>query len=174
MSQEFSEKPSEIIPPASPPKVGAREELALKPGPTESSEEETEELISEGEPRSGSNFMLLGFGFVAILILAVVAMLVITSGDVAETPAPASLSQTAAEGKTLFINSNCNSCHPAEGRAGGTGPRLSTTGLGDANITSTIKRGKGAMPAYSRLSDDQIGKIITYIRAINPNNPKTS
>lgn len=120
------------------------------------------------QPSGGSKYMLLGVGFVAMLVLAVVAMLVITSGDVAETPPPATLSAEATEGKTLFINNNCGSCHPVDGRAGGTGPRLSTTGRGDVAIKNVIRRGKGAMPGNSRLSDTDLDKMVIYLRAIKP------
>ncbi len=122
----------------------------------------------EPAPRTGPNYTLFGFGAVAFLLLAIVAMLVITAGDVSETPAPASLSQIATEGKTLFLNNDCNNCHPKEGRAGGTGPRLSTTGVSDDTIRNTIRRGKGAMPSNSLLTDEQLNKVVAYIRAIKP------
>ena len=126
-------------------------------------------LIEADKPTlTNANYMLLGLGAVAFLILIIVAMVVITGGDVSETPAPASLSQTAAEGKTLFLSNNCVNCHPTEGRAGGTGPRLSTTGLSDDSIRNTVRRGKGGMPSNNRLSDGEVNNIIAYIRAIKP------
>ena len=123
------------------------------------------------EAKSRPNYMLLGFGTVVLLLLVIGALLLITSGGAAETPPPATLSQEAEQGKALFLSNNCNNCHPSEGRAGGTGPRLSTTGKSDEEIINIIRRGRGSMPANSRLSNDEINKIIAYIRAIKPPPP---
>lgn len=122
----------------------------------------------EGKPRSTTSYILLGAAFIAVLIIAIVAMLLITGGDVSETKAPTSLSAVATEGKTLFIDSGCNSCHPSEGRAGGVGPRLSTTNISDDSIRNTVRKGKGGMPSNPKLSDDQLNKLVTYIRALKP------
>jgi mono/diheme cytochrome c family protein len=172
MSEEFSDKPLEAensrdIPTASEKvKEGTSTEVADQSAGEEIKAEPN--LPSEEVPaRSNSNFVFFGFAGVVFVLLAVVVMLVITMGDVSETPAPATLSQTAQEGKQLFLQYDCNNCHPKEGRAGGTGPRLSTTGVSDDTIRNTIKRGKGGMPPRN-LTDDQITKVIAYIRAIKP------
>jgi mono/diheme cytochrome c family protein len=115
------------------------------------------------------NYMLLGFGAVIVLIALVVGVVVVTGAGAPETPAPATLSQTAAEGKALFLANNCTNCHLAEGRAGGgTGPRLSTTGKSDQEIINLVRRGRGSMPANTRLTDAELSKVIAYIRAIKP------
>lgn len=124
---------------------------------------------SETEPRPASGkYLWAGFGVVVVLVALVVGVLIITGQGAAETPAPATLSQTATEGKQIFLSSNCSDCHPKEGRAGGTGPRLSTTGKSDSDIAAIIRRGRGTMPAHPELSDDQIARLIAYIRAIKP------
>jgi mono/diheme cytochrome c family protein len=105
---------------------------------------------------------------VVVLIAVVVGVMVVTGQSAAETPAPATLSQTAAEGKQLFISNNCTDCHAKEGRAGGTGPRLSTTNKSDSDLANIILRGRGSMPSHSSLTNDQIAKIIAYIRALKP------
>jgi mono/diheme cytochrome c family protein len=120
------------------------------------------------QAKSRPNYMLLGFGAVVVLIAIVVAVVVVTGEGAAETPAPATLSQTAAEGKALFLANNCINCHPSEGRAGGTGPRLSTTGKSDQEIINLVRRGRGSMPANTRLTDAELSKVIAYIRAIKP------
>jgi mono/diheme cytochrome c family protein len=122
--------------------------------------------VTQAESRP--NYMLLGFGAVVILIVLVVAVVFVTGAGAAETPAPATLSQTAAEGKALFLANNCSNCHPSEGRAGGTGPRLSTTGKSDQDIINIVRHGRGRMPANTRLTDEELGKVIAYIRAIKP------
>jgi mono/diheme cytochrome c family protein len=119
-------------------------------------------------PQASGKYLWMGFGVVVLLIAIVVGVVVVTGQSAAETPAPATLSQTAAEGKQLFLANNCADCHPKEGRAGGTGPRLSTTGKSDSDIANIILRGKGSMPSHSSLSNDQIARIIAYIRAIKP------
>jgi cytochrome c550 len=118
---------------------------------------------------SGVSPVLFGLAFGGILLAAILVMLLITAGDTKETPAPASLSAVAQEGKTLYITTgNCNTCHPGEGRKAGIGPRLSTGNISDDNIRKFIRNGKGAMPANSILSEDDITKIIAYLRAIKP------
>jgi mono/diheme cytochrome c family protein len=124
------------------------------------------EAAVAGGGSNGTFFFVIGGLFV--LVAAVVTMFIITSGDISETAAPAALSAEASAGKQLFISANCVACHPAEGRAGGVGPRLSTTGLGDATIKNIIRRGKGGMPGNNRLTDEEIDKMISYIRALKP------
>jgi len=118
---------------------------------------------------AGVSPVLFGLAFGGVLLVAILIMLLLTAGDTKETPAPASLSTVAQEGKTLYISTgNCNTCHPGEGRKAGIGPRLSTNGINDTNIRNTIRKGKGAMPANSVLSEDDITKIIAYLHAIKP------
>lgn len=128
-----------------------------------------EPAAEEVTPAQASpKYLWAGFGVVVALVVLIAAVLLITGQGAAETPAPATLSQTAAEGKALFLANNCTNCHAAEGRAGGTGPRLSTTGKSDSDIINTVRRGKGSMPANTRLTDEELTKIIAYIRAIKP------
>jgi cytochrome c5 len=170
MSEEISDKPAEPeqakdVPVAAEAVNQSAEEEAGSDPDLQATDDNS--ASKETPARGNSNFIFFGFAAVAFVLLAVVVMLVITVGDVSETPAPASLSQTAQEGKEIFLRFDCNNCHPKEGRAGGTGPRLSTTGVNDDTIRSTILRGKGGMPPRN-LTDDQITKVIAYIRAIKP------
>jgi cytochrome c oxidase cbb3-type subunit 3 len=87
--------------------------------------------------------------------------------------------QEANAGRTLFLTKNCVGCHG--GLAGGAmGPSLRDTvwkyGGTDQAIAASIRDGRPAgMPAWGRanvvgqentLTDDEIQKIITYIRSI--------
>jgi len=65
----------------------------------------------------------------------------------------------------------CGWCHNDGGRVAGKGPQLMGTQRPDDFIRFRIKHGKeGAMPAFgSVLSDADIDRIITYIRALKPN-----
>jgi mono/diheme cytochrome c family protein len=130
-------------------------------------QEETKKETTKTEEAAGISPVLFGLAFLGVLLAAVVAMLLLTAADTKETPAPATLDSIAAQGKALFIGTgNCNTCHPAEGRKAGIGPRLSTIGLSEDNIRSYIRKGKGSMPANTIISDDDITKILVYLRAI--------
>ena len=74
-----------------------------------------------------------------------------------------------AEGKKLF-DRNCSECH-GDG-TGGSGPDLTDNqwlcGGSDAQIFATVSNGRpGGMPSWSSdLKDDEIWKIIAYIRSL--------
>ena len=75
------------------------------------------------------------------------------------------------EGRQLFVQYNCSGCHG--GRAGGgMGPSLRdsfwTYGSRDAQLLGSITEGRPAgMPAWGgRIPEDQMWKIITYIRTL--------
>ncbi|MEI6047084.1 MAG: hypothetical protein WCS37_22305, partial [Chloroflexota bacterium] len=90
------------------------------------SEETKRASLVQPKERSLKNilpYLLLGGTFVIVLILVTIAMLLVTGHEVAETKAPTSLEGLAAEGKALYLQLGCSSCHPSEGRAGGFGPR---------------------------------------------------
>lgn len=77
----------------------------------------------------------------------------------------------ATEGRQLFVQYNCSGCHG--GRAGGgMGPSLRDSlwihGNSDTQLLSTILEGRSAgMPAWgSRLPEQQVWKLITYIRTL--------
>jgi len=79
------------------------------------------------------------------------------------------------EGRQLFIRFNCSGCHG--GRAGGgMGPSLRDAdwmyGSLDAQVFSTIAEGRAhGMPSWQRrLTDDQIWKLVTYIKALRTRN----
>jgi cytochrome c oxidase cbb3-type subunit 3 len=82
------------------------------------------------------------------------------------------------EGRQLFIRFNCSGCHG--GRAGGgMGPSLRDVdwiyGNEDAQVFSAIAEGRAhGMPAWhTRLTPDQIWKLVTYIKSLRtPNEPQ--
>jgi cytochrome c oxidase cbb3-type subunit 3 len=76
------------------------------------------------------------------------------------------------EGRRLFLWYNCYGCHG--GRAGGgMGPSLRDPawlfGDSDAQIFSSIAQGRGeGMPAWgTRIPEDQIWKLVAYIKTLN-------
>jgi cytochrome c oxidase cbb3-type subunit 3 len=91
-------------------------------------------------------------------------------------PYEGNLSATA-EGRQLFVRFNCSGCHG--GRAGGgMGPSLRDVdwryGSSDAQVFSTITEGRDqGMPAWgTKISEDQIWKLVAYIHSLRtPNEP---
>jgi cytochrome c oxidase cbb3-type subunit 3 len=74
------------------------------------------------------------------------------------------------EGKILFNQFNCSGCHAHGG--GGMGPPLMDSdwiyGSEPANIFATIAEGRpNGMPAFrERLSNDQIWRLVSYVRSM--------
>ena len=82
-----------------------------------------------------------------------------------------------AEGRQLFVRMNCSGCHG--GRAGGgMGPSLRDVdwlyGSTDAQVFSSIAEGRSqGMPAWgTMITDDQIWKLVAYVKSLRtPNEP---
>jgi cytochrome c oxidase cbb3-type subunit 3 len=89
----------------------------------------------------------------------------------------------AGEGRQLFVRFNCSGCHGEHG-GGGMGPSLRDIdwlyGHADAQVYSSIAQGRSnGMPTWGRrLSQEQIWRLVTYIKSLRTNNepdpPKTS
>jgi mono/diheme cytochrome c family protein len=79
--------------------------------------------------------------------------------------------QAIAEGQELYKDLNCYGCHGMRG-GGGMGPNLTdeTWQIGDgsdANLLAQIREGKGKMPAFKDvIDDDQAWKIIAFVRSL--------
>lgn len=79
--------------------------------------------------------------------------------------------QAIAEGQDLYKQLNCYGCHGMRG-GGGMGPNLTDetwqTGDGsDANLMAQVRDGKGKMPAFKDvIDDDQAWKIIAFVRSL--------
>jgi cytochrome c oxidase cbb3-type subunit III len=81
----------------------------------------------------------------------------------------------AGEGRRLFVRFNCAGCHGEHG-GGGMGPSLRDIdwlyGHADAQIYDSIAQGRAnGMPTWGRrLSQDQIWRLVTYIKTFRTNN----
>jgi cytochrome c-L len=81
-----------------------------------------------------------------------------------------------AEGQALYKKMNCYGCHGMQG-GGGMGPSLIDdtwkTGDGsDLNLLEQIRDGKGQMPPYKTMvNDDQAWKLIAFIRSLYKGDP---
>lgn len=70
------------------------------------------------------------------------------------------------DGKALFIN-ECAKCHGEDGKAGLAGAaNLSTTALTADEQAQVIKNGKGTMPHFENLSEDQLKALTDYIATL--------
>lgn len=72
----------------------------------------------------------------------------------------------ASDGNELY-SSLCASCHGVEGAGRGSFPALDKNPVADdeAQLDSVIRSGKGIMPAFSHLSDEDIAALVGYVRA---------
>ena len=94
----------------------------------------------------------------------------------AVAPNPYAGDRTAmAEGRQLFVRFNCSGCHG--GRAGGgMAPSLRDVdwiyGNNDAQVFSSIAEGRArGMPSWhTRLTADQIWKLVAYIKSLRTRN----
>lgn len=78
-------------------------------------------------------------------------------------PAPDTGSDAAV---ALFDSSGCAGCHTlsAADASGAVGPNLDTSTMTEAQLTTQIENGGGAMPAYKdQLSDDEIESLVDLI-----------
>jgi quinoprotein glucose dehydrogenase len=91
-------------------------------------------------------------------------ILYVNANDVAWTGA---LAENTAENspKALYLN-QCAVCH-GEQMAGSPPALPSLVGVGDrrsaAEVAATIKNGKGRMPGFSNLTDDQLSALLQYV-----------
>ncbi|MCG3117865.1 MAG: cytochrome c [Candidatus Manganitrophus sp. SA1] len=74
-------------------------------------------------------------------------------------------SSSIANGQKVFME-HCNQCHP-QGETG-LGPALNNKPLPSFMIRFQVRRGFGAMPAFSKkdISDDQLNDLVEYVRAL--------
>lgn len=86
--------------------------------------------------------------------------------------------ETVAAGRILFNQFNCSGCH-GDHAGGGMGPSLRDVdwiyGATSAQVFSSIAEGRAhGMPAWgTRLTDEQIWKLVAYIRSLRtPNEPE--
>lgn len=96
----------------------------------------------------------------------------------APKPAPGSIknpytgnADMIAAGKQIWFKMSCYGCHGTMG-GGGMGPNLTDAewryGGDDTSVFTTIKWGRsGGMPAWgTKLSDDEIYKVMAYVRSL--------
>jgi len=113
-----------------------------------------------------------GLGIGALVAIIAVALVVELSRGGQEPIAPptAAPEAPAGPGAQLFAQNGCGGCHTlaAAGSSGTVGPNLDQTQLSREQIAATIANGRGAMPAFPQLSDEQRDALATYILSSTP------
>jgi mono/diheme cytochrome c family protein len=69
------------------------------------------------------------------------------------------------DGRLLFFNYGCASCHSSNGSGGAVGKAL--TGASALKISTKVREGPKTMPAFSSsmLSDEELQKIIAFLQS---------
>ena len=88
----------------------------------------------------------------------------------ASTAAPVAVAsgQGAAGGRELFTANGCIACHGTD-LSGGIGPKLAgrtADDLTENRIRTQVRNGGNGMPAFAKISDQQIADIIAFIRSV--------
>jgi len=75
-------------------------------------------------------------------------------------------SDDVAKGRALFFAKGCAGCHTFDASGGIVGPKLRARNVDD--LLRDVRRGPGGMPAYEEtaLTDDEVGFIASYLRAV--------
>jgi cytochrome c6 len=106
-----------------------------------------------------------------VAAFAVVVLLVgpeLIGADKPSKYAGAAQKSTAVDGKQVFASAGCAGCHTlkAAGAGGTTGPNLDSLKPDAGTVTSVVKSGSGAMPAFSgKLSASEIKAVADYVSA---------
>lgn len=104
------------------------------------------------------------FGLVALIVAAApVASALAVSAD---QPAEALTAEQVEQGRQLFNDNACNSCHVlADANANGTiGPSFDgNAALSQASAANVITNGQGAMPSFGWLAAEEIDLLASYI-----------
>jgi mono/diheme cytochrome c family protein len=100
--------------------------------------------------------------FVATAVAAAVGLA--SCGE--QGPATPTLSASASRGAVVFAQ-YCQSCHPGGGR--GAGPSLVQSGISREEFVSTVRQGKGRMPAFNAglIPDDDLNAMYDYISSLS-------
>ena len=91
-----------------------------------------------------------------------------TAASTAAPVAAAAVTGGVGNGKELFTANGCIACHAAD-LSGGIGPKLAgrtTADLTEDHIRSQVRNGGNGMPAFEKITDQQLADIIAFIRSV--------
>ena len=69
----------------------------------------------------------------------------------------------------MFASAGCGSCHTLSdaGASGTVGPSLDGAQPSAAQVASTVRAGRGAMPSFATtLDDEEIAAVAAYVSAV--------
>jgi PQQ-dependent dehydrogenase (methanol/ethanol family) len=117
--------------------------------------------------------MALGIRIVCLMLLGCGTGVLLAQQQAAERQEnPLAGSPAAVSAGRRLYEQTCQSCHGGEGR-GGRGPALTTGvfrhGSEDSQLFRNIRRGIAGtgMPAFSRLTTDQVWQLVAYLRSLS-------
>ena len=101
------------------------------------------------------------------LAVAFAATLAATACGSDETPVVGD----ATRGMTIYGANNCATCHGADGKMNPPGTTTPITSSliqakTDADLSNSIKNGKGTMPAVPSLSAQDLADLVAYVRKL--------
>jgi len=72
------------------------------------------------------------------------------------------------DGRVLFFQYGCSSCHGLRGQGGVVGPPINVKGLGVAGLRQLIRRAPGGMPSYTEesLGNEGTDKLYTFLGSV--------
>jgi mono/diheme cytochrome c family protein len=112
----------------------------------------------------------------AIVVLILFVTFAVAVADRLVGAARVNFATSAAPDAASLFNSQCAKCHGKDGRAKTTRGRQTRTrdisnaewqdDVSDERIFNSINHGKGKMPAFKKLSDEQIDSLVSYVRRL--------
>jgi mono/diheme cytochrome c family protein len=93
-------------------------------------------------------------------------------GIISVVPAPAASSSSNTRRGELFFAQSCASCHASRSKERLVGPGLrgyyakQSPAIKDEAVRDVILHGKGTMPGFSTLRQDQIDDLISYLKTL--------
>jgi mono/diheme cytochrome c family protein len=103
----------------------------------------------------------------AVVVVALFAgpALVGAKKEGAAPAAPAPASPAAAEGKQVFADAGCGSCHTlaAAGSSGAVGPNLDELKPAAAAVAAIVRSGGSGMPAFGDLSPEEVAAVAQFV-----------
>src|SRR5271169_5715856 len=120
------------------------------------------DILQENLPQEEANVKHLSFRMALVTLLACGLIAVCSSSAVAQDAA-------------ATYKAKCAMCHGPDGKGSATGVKMGVHDFTsddvqkqtDAQLTETITKGKGKMPAYDgKLKDTEIKDLVAYIRSL--------
>jgi mono/diheme cytochrome c family protein len=103
-----------------------------------------------------------------ILLLGIVGLFFYACNESEQKPENISKQTPSEQGASLYTM-HCAQCHGEDGKLGASGAKdLSQSRLSDAQITTIIKNGKGAMPSMKALLEtkENINLVLSHVKGL--------